>query len=79
MPLNYSTLTLYSVAILLYPNLYNLVMCRMSLKNALFSQVYLSMIGWKSVMNPDDRELSDLHWNLKVIFIFLEVIISKVE
>ena len=41
---------------------------KMSLKNALLSQFYLPLIGWKSVMNPDDKQLSDLHWELKVIF-----------
>ena len=47
---------------------------KMSLKTAIFSQVYLPMIGWKLVMNPDDKELSDLHWELKVIFISLKFI-----
>ena len=42
----------------------------MSLKNVLFSQVYLPRVGWNSLLNPDNKELSDLHWELKVFILF---------
>ena len=33
------------------------------------NQVYIPFLGWKCLMNPDDKQLQEVHWDLKVMFV----------
>ena len=33
------------------------------------NQVYIPFLGWRCLMNPDDKQLQEVHWDLKVMFV----------
>ena len=37
--------------------------------NILFNQLRIPYLGWKSLRAPEDKELKNRHWELKVILV----------